>query len=109
MARRKVEWVAQVSLFETWVFRWDRSSRRNPGLKSETWATHLKSGRRRESRESKDRHRRMIRERSMDGRRPGGPQTLRGVVCPCLVARSHARHASGAQASGLRRCAVALV
>ena len=31
-------------VFETWVFRQDRSLRRTPGLKSETWATHSKSG-----------------------------------------------------------------
>jgi len=27
--------------FETWVFRPGAFPRRNPGLKSETWATHL--------------------------------------------------------------------
>ena len=34
MARTNIEWVS----------RWDRFLRRNPGLKSETWATHSKSG-----------------------------------------------------------------
>jgi hypothetical protein len=45
MARTNIEWVGGPGLaFETWVFRLGPFARRNPGLKSETWATHLKSG-----------------------------------------------------------------
>jgi hypothetical protein len=44
VARTHVKWVAQVSLLETWVFRPGHIYGRNPGLRSETWATHSKSG-----------------------------------------------------------------
>jgi hypothetical protein len=44
MERTKIEWVAQVSLLRPGCFGEDPFARRNPGLKSESWATHLDLG-----------------------------------------------------------------
>jgi hypothetical protein len=44
IARTNIEWVAQVSLLRPGCFGQDPFFRRNPGLKSETWATHSRSG-----------------------------------------------------------------
>ena len=44
MARSNIEWVAQVSLLRPGCFGYNHFAERNPGLKSETWATHSESG-----------------------------------------------------------------
>jgi hypothetical protein len=44
MMGRNIKWAAQVSLLRPGYSGQDSFARRNPGLKSETWATHLKSG-----------------------------------------------------------------
>jgi hypothetical protein len=43
MPRTNTEWVAQVSLLRPGFSGQNPFARRNPGLKSETWATHSKS------------------------------------------------------------------
>ena len=44
LGQTNVKWVAQVSLLRPGCSGQDPFARRNPGLKSETWATHLKFG-----------------------------------------------------------------
>ena len=44
MMGRNIKWAAQVSLLRPGYSGQDSFARRNPGLKSETWATHSKSG-----------------------------------------------------------------